>query len=79
MEEQFQVLIQEHSGEFQNFHRMSLDDFNYLLSKIEPFICKQNTHLREAIPAKIRLSITLRFLASADSYKSLHFLFKISS
>lgn len=79
MEQQFFELIQEPSGEFENFQRMSLDDFNLLLSKVEPLISKQDTHLREAIPAKIRLAITLRFLATGDSYRSLHFLFKISS
>lgn len=60
MKQQFLELIQEPSGEFENFHRMSLDDFNLLLSKVEPFIAKRDTHLREAIPAKIRLSITLK-------------------
>ncbi|CAK1578597.1 unnamed protein product [Parnassius mnemosyne] len=79
MEQQFVELIQEPSGEFENFHRMSLTDFNYLLSKVLPLISKQDTHLREAIPAKIRLAVTLRFLATGDSFKSLHYLFKISS
>lgn len=58
---------------------MSLSDFEYLLTLISPIISKQDTHLRDSIPAKIRLAITLRFLATGDSYKSLHFLFKVSS
>ncbi|CAH2013465.1 unnamed protein product [Acanthoscelides obtectus] len=41
-------------------------------------IYKHDTDFREAIPAKFRLAITLRFLASGDSYKSLHYLFKVS-
>jgi hypothetical protein len=58
---------------------MSLSDFEYLLTLISPIISKQDTQLRDSIPAKIRLAITLRFLATGDSYKSLHFLFKVSS
>lgn len=68
----------EPSGEFQNFTRMSLEDFSYLLNKISPVVSKQDTQLRQAIPARMRLAITLRFLATGDSYKSLHYLFKVS-
>jgi len=79
MENVFVELLYEPSGEFENFSRMSLSDFEYLLTLISPIISKQYTQLRDSIPAKIRLAITLRFLATGDSYKSLHFLFKVSS
>jgi len=79
MENVFVELLYEPSGEFENFTRMSLSDFEYLLTLISPIISKQVTQLRDSIPAKIRLAITLRFLATGDSYKSLHFLFKVSS
>lgn len=57
---------------------MSYTDYEFLLQKISPMISKQDTDFRKAIPAKFRLALTLRFLASGDSYKSLHYLFKIS-
>ncbi len=57
---------------------MSLTDSEHLLEKVSPMISKENTQLREAFPAKVRLAITLRFLASGDNFESLHFLFKIS-
>lgn len=79
MENQLSELIVEPSGQFKKFTRMSLADFEYLLHKLEPIIAKQDTQLRDAIPAKIRLAVTLRFLASGDSFESLHFLFRISS
>lgn len=78
MEKQLSELIYEPSREFHKFTRMSLEDFEDLLSKVSPFIMKKDTQLREAVPAKIRLAVTLRFLASGDNYESLHFLFKIS-
>lgn len=79
MEQMFQEMLNEDSGEFQNFCRMSPNDFDFLLSKVEPLIKKQKTRLRIPIPAKVRLAITLRFLATGDSYRSLHYLFKVSS
>ncbi|KAL4711348.1 hypothetical protein ACJJTC_019189 [Scirpophaga incertulas] len=78
IEEKFNELLYEPSGEFDNFCRMSYTDFEFLLQKISPMISKQDTDFRDAIPAKFRLAITLRFLASGDSYKSLHYLFKVS-
>lgn len=79
MANQLLELVAEPSGQFDNFTRMSMTDFEFLLQKVSPIISKNNTPMREAIPAKIRLAITLRFLASGDSFESLHFLFKVSS
>lgn len=78
MDRQLSELVAEPSGEFQKFTRMSQTDFDNLLNKVLPAIAKQDTQLRKAIPAKIRLAITLRYLATGDSFESLHFLFKIS-
>lgn len=79
MEKQLSELLVENSGEFENFMRMSYIDFEYLLNQVSYIISKKDTQMREAIPARVRLAITLRYLASGDSYRSLHFLFKISS
>ena len=48
---------------------MTPDNFNELelLKLIETDIQKQNTHLRDAIPAKIKLAVTLRFLATGSN------------
>lgn len=66
------------SQKFENFCRMSSEDFEYILNKIGPSISKMNTNMRECIPIKERLAVTLRFLASGDSFKSLSYLFKFS-
>ncbi|KAF9406033.1 hypothetical protein HW555_013451 [Spodoptera exigua] len=78
MEQQLNELVAESSREFKKFTRMSKADFEYLLNKVSPLIAKQDTQLRKAVPAKIRLAITLRYLASGDDFESLHFLFKVS-
>lgn len=77
MNELLRELVAEPSGEFNKFTRMSQSDFNNLLSKVLPMIAKQDTQLRPSIPAKIRLAITLRFLATGDSFSS-HYIFKTS-
>lgn len=65
-------------GSFKNFLRMSSVDFEYLLAAVGQIISKQDTTFRDAIPAREKLAITLRFLASGDSYQSLSYLFKVS-
>lgn len=61
-----------------NFTRMSLEDFEYLLSQVDPIIRKMDTNVREAVTSRERLTVTLRFLATGDSYSSLQYLFRIS-
>lgn len=78
MDQQLHELVAEPSKEFKKFTRMSSVDFEYLLNKVSTQISKQNTQLRQAIPARTRLAVTLRYLATGDDYQSLHFLFKIS-
>ncbi|KAJ4437458.1 hypothetical protein ANN_17602 [Periplaneta americana] len=49
-----------------------------LLCKIEPKISKKDTGWREEIPIQERLALTLRYLATRNSYTSLMYLFKVS-
>lgn len=65
-------------GLFENFCRMKSTDFEVLLQKIGPQISKQDTMFRKAVPATERLMVTLRYLATGDSFTSLMYTFKIS-
>jgi coproporphyrinogen III oxidase len=50
----FNELEYEDLASFRNFTRMSVATFHELLSKVAPIIKKQDTVLRETIPAKQR-------------------------
>lgn len=66
-------LLYEDIESFQRFFRMDFQLFNNLLDKVSPFIQKQDTVMRKSIPPIQRLSLTLRFLATGESYRSMEF------
>ena len=72
-----QELTTEDPDGFRNFLRMDKADFDELLTKVTPLIHRQDTWMREAISVSERLSITLRYLATGDSYQSLEYLYRI--
>ena len=56
---------------------MDKADFDELLTKVTPLMHRQDTWMREVISVSERLSITLRYLATGDSYQSLEYLYRI--
>ena len=66
-------LREEDQHDYNNYFRMDPEEFDELFSLIEHNITKRDTNMREAIPAKIKLAITLRFLATGESYQSLQY------
>lgn len=62
---------------YKNFLRMNIGDFNNLLEMVSPLIQKTDTNMRKAISPGERLALTLRFLATGDSFMSLQYLFRI--
>lgn len=67
---------EDHDG-YKNHLRMLPEKFDELLGKIGDKITKNDTHMRNAIPAKTKLEITLRFLATGDSFVSLEALYRV--
>ena len=64
---------------FREMMRMSREQCHEILEKIEPYISKQATVMGgHPISAGERLALTLRFLATGESFRSLHFQFRIS-
>jgi hypothetical protein len=55
--------------------RMNVEKFNKLLWLVESYISKTDTVMKAAIPARLKLEVTLRFLASGNSFSSLALLF----
>ncbi|KZC11870.1 hypothetical protein WN55_03902 [Dufourea novaeangliae] len=55
---------------FKNICRMSAGEFEMILSLIGPTIAKRDTNYRSTISVHERLAISLRFLATGDSFTS---------
>ena len=63
---------------YKKFLRMDEESFDELLELVRPYITKENTVMRSAISPFERLSITLRFLATGNTFEDLKFLSAIS-
>uniref|UniRef100_A0A336MP40 CSON001967 protein n=1 Tax=Culicoides sonorensis TaxID=179676 RepID=A0A336MP40_CULSO len=62
---------------FRNFLRMSAEDYEFLLNRVSPIIQKQVTIMRSPISAGERLAVTLRYLATGETFSSLQYIFRI--
>lgn len=70
-------LREEDAQFYQNITHLDPYTFEEIFSAIEDEIQKQNTTMRMAIPARVKLEITLRFWESGDSFRSLSHLFRV--
>jgi len=71
-------LMRESHGDFKKFMRVTPEIFRELLERVGPRITKDRAR-RQALEAGIKLAITLRFLATGNSYRSLAFGFRVAS
>ena len=62
---------------YKNYLRMSANDFDELLSLVNDDLVKQNTHLRDSIPAAIKLALTIRYLATGISFTELQYQYRV--
>lgn len=75
----FKELALEDPIAYRKILRLPCEKFEELLEKIHPLIQKKNTLMRLAIPSRTKLEITLRYLATGDSYQSLELLFRVAA
>ncbi|XP_066457743.1 uncharacterized protein [Eleutherodactylus coqui] len=69
--------LKNHPEKFVAFCRLPMEAFDRLLELLRRDLTYQDTHMRKAITAEERLLITLRFLATGESYASLHLQFRV--
>ncbi|XP_029969512.1 protein ANTAGONIST OF LIKE HETEROCHROMATIN PROTEIN 1 isoform X2 [Salarias fasciatus] len=62
---------------FRSLLQMNAEELEFILNKVAPLITKMHTKMRRAITAKERLALTLRFLATGESFSSLSFQFRV--
>lgn len=70
-------LAEQDPDAYQKHLRMSEAQFSDLLMKVSPFIQRSDTCLRAAIPAKVKLHITLHYLATGSSFNTLSALYRV--
>jgi hypothetical protein len=63
--------------EYQHFFRITREEFDFLLNRVQRILQKQDTVMREALLSALKLEITVRYLAAGDSVGSLAFLFRV--
>lgn len=77
--EQMMAMMELHDVEsYKNFQRVSPEEFRAVLARVGPRLTKQDTTFRKALPAGLKLAVTLRYLASGDLYRTLAFGFRLS-
>ncbi|XP_067679605.1 uncharacterized protein [Haliotis asinina] len=62
---------------FQQYFRLSREQFQYVLKKVEELMFKRNARMRKAITPRERLAVTLRYLATGESFQSLAFSYRL--
>jgi hypothetical protein len=60
-----------------NLYRLNRNQYMWLLDKLQMQIQKRDWNMQKAVPPETKLDITLRFLASGESYTSIQYLLKV--
>jgi hypothetical protein len=71
-------LRREDVAAFKNFLRVEPLLFQELVDRLTPRIKKKDTWLRKALPPGLKVAVTLRHLATGDSYHSLMNSFRVA-
>ena len=74
----FKEVKEQDSDGFKGYVRMDVDYFEELVHLLSPSLQKQGDNMRECVSPKERCCVTLRYLASGESFRSLKYQFQIS-
>lgn len=69
----------EDPASYKNYLRMDEDAFSHLVDRVTPYVHKSDTNMRQAITPAERLAVTLRFLATGETFQSLQLSTRISA
>ena len=79
---QYEQLMKELHAEdvsaFTNFILIEPHDFHELLTRIAPRITKRDTNYRKSLEPGLKLAVTLRFLVTGNSYRTLPYVFRVA-
>ena len=63
---------------YRSFTRLDEALFDEIVLRVTPILEKKTTFWREPLPVGLRVAVTLRFLATGESYKSLGYSFRVA-
>ena len=63
---------------FRSYLRMNTDVFQMLIERTKTKLTKKTTNMRLPIPPEVKIAVTLRFLATGESYSSLMYQYRVS-
>ncbi|CAG4935951.1 unnamed protein product [Parnassius apollo] len=69
--------LREDEDKFYNYFRMQKTTFDNLLQKLSQELKHQDTFMRESISPAERLAVTLRYLATGDTFTDLYYSYRI--
>jgi hypothetical protein len=70
-------LAAEDVNEYKICLRMAPQKFDALLDMVAPEIERQNTQMRDSISPGVMLEVTLYFMATGNSYRTLQYFFRV--
>ncbi|XP_068094158.1 uncharacterized protein [Hyperolius riggenbachi] len=69
--------LRQHPEKFFGYARMSIESFDQLLALLSSDLKRKDTRFRRSVTPTERLLITLRFLATGQSFTSMHYEFRM--
>lgn len=64
--------IRQYPDKHHEYFRMTKYSFDHILSMIKDDLTKQDTVMRKALPADLKLALTLHYLASGEDFGNIH-------